>query len=157
MLPRHLISHIIIDYIPNRQKQQTQHHHILVIKQIKILYHDFILSTSNDPFYIFWKLCIESKQSQYNGFLRTTNRYILNEYQQRCLIFKHLPYPTFFEKKYPMKFRQVLQQLQDYFYLHYHIFQDPLYTPTGYYTINGFEYNQKLCLETLKKILSPHT
>ena len=154
MLPRPIISHSLIDYSPN---QQTLHHHKQVIKQIQQLYQDFLHSTIDKCVYSFWKRYMEGKHCLYNGFFRTTNGYILNEYQQRCIVFKHQPYPTFFETKYPMKFRQVLQQLHHYFSFHYHIFLDPLYTPIGYYTINGFEYNQKVCLEILKKILSPHT
>ena len=157
MLPRDIISHILLDYIPNQQKQQTQRHHKQIIKQIQQLNQDFLHSTIDKYFYSFWKRYIECKHCLYNGFFRTTNGYILNEYQQRCIVFKNQPYPTFFETKYPMKFRQVLQQLQHYFRFHYHIFRDPLHTPIGYYTINGFEYNQKVCLQTLKKILSPPT
>ena len=149
LLPRHLISRILLEYIPNQNKLNFE----TVLQQLQRHIQSFHQYSQHYPnFYHYWVDDTQIQQSLYNGYYKTPKAYILNEYRERCQLFRNLPFPTFFETKYPMRLRCVLQELQYYFRFKLRIYPDILYTPIGYYTINGYQYNHRLCLEGLKKI-----
>ena len=111
---------------------------------------------SQYTFYQQWSMYQIDKHSLYNGVYKSYKYYILQEYIQRCILFKGKSYPTFFEKKYPMRFRKVLQQLTNLSNWKYNTWGQQLYMPIGYYYLN-FQYNIDICLlDGLKHIHCKH-